>query len=267
MVSIYSIWSPDIFAVDLCSRRSLRGLIALIASVTPRCPQGYRVSLTTKTCHFLGKWPKGLAVPSCSVLFSVASPTTHSRRNNKSTSDNGAPKQRSWNALTTGRPLALSTLPSHRPALSALWLHLHAGRKMIWSCSWHTYEDECVLLWDLMSCACWLWHLSIEDIHYSVTSCYSAPVALMSLLCNCQLNDLSWGCCRFLFKHFMFYIVLFFARCKRQTQFHWDICLILNFSSVKESGAPTWYAKLKKGFHIYRSLLLHCIYKTPNCRG
>lgn len=62
--------------------------------------------LGNKDLLLFRKWREGLAVPSCSVLFClfVVSPTSHSRGNNKSTSDNGAPKQRCWNAVTPGRP-------------------------------------------------------------------------------------------------------------------------------------------------------------------
>ena len=116
----------------------------------------------------------------CSFLFRpvflLCLPPTHSACNNKSTSDNGAPKQRCWNAVTTGRPLALFT----HTGVTAHWLHLHAdfvrsfGRAVRWMCALGC------LLGDVMNRGCWLWHTSTRDIHYSVASCCSAPVTVMS---------------------------------------------------------------------------------------
>lgn len=101
----------------VCSRHSVRGLIAVIASVTPVCLKDTKFPRQQRPVAFWESDPQdSLFLPVPSWVFFVASPTTHSRGNNKSTPDNGAPKQRSWNAVTTGQPLALFTLPSLRPA-------------------------------------------------------------------------------------------------------------------------------------------------------
>ena len=86
-----------------------------------------RVSTTTKMCHFLSFF----------LLGHCLSVTTHSSGDNKSTSDNGAPKQRSRHAMTTGWPLALLALLSLRPAIQ-LWC---ARSEIIWSCGEHMWVN------------------------------------------------------------------------------------------------------------------------------
>lgn len=100
------------------SRHSHRGLIALSPQCVSRIP-----SYLDNKVTFEESDPQDLLflpVPSCFFVcfFFVVSPTTHWKGSNKSTSDKGAPKQRSWNAVTTGRPLALFALPSFRRALA-----------------------------------------------------------------------------------------------------------------------------------------------------
>lgn len=176
----------------VCSRCSLRGLIALIRS--PVCLYDTKFPWQQReTCHFLGKWPTGLVVPSCSVLFFVASPATRSNGNNKSTSDNGAPKQRSWNAVTTGWPPALFTLQT---LMFSGFFYMHTASSLppwlceiIWLCSEQTFSIMVSFMRSL-NCGCWLWHVSrmqVNDIHHILTSCYSAPVTVMSLQYHCNL--------------------------------------------------------------------------------
>lgn len=85
------------------------------------------------------------------------------------------PKQRSWNAVNTGRPLAPLHSASAQTGFSAR--RLTSTRGLLFN---RAVNAPTGVSWRLFFC--WLWHLSIEDIHYSVTACYSAaPVTVVSL--------------------------------------------------------------------------------------
>ncbi|TMS04741.1 hypothetical protein E3U43_009898 [Larimichthys crocea] len=108
------------------SRHSHRGLIALSPQCVSRIP-----SYLDNKVTFEESDPQDLLflpVPSCFfVWFFLLCLLPHIEKAvTKAHQTKDAPKQRSWNAVMTGRPLALFALPSFRRALALHQQHLRA---------------------------------------------------------------------------------------------------------------------------------------------